>query len=314
VSTTVAEPAKPAATAVPTRRTAIAAVIGAAVLFGTTGTAKAKGPSTTDAYVAGALRLAIGGPLLWWYAKRRNPAAARPPWPTVLASGACVAMYQVCFFAGLDRTGVAVGTVIAIGAGPIFAGILGAVAFGERPTMLWGVSTALAVAGGIVISGLGGSAQLDVVGAVLVLCAGLGYAGYTVVSRSLVVKGYDASTTLGMAFTTGAMLVAPIYVLRPVGWVFTGRGLLLTLFLGVFPTFVAYALFAVGLRTLSGATVTTFVLAEPATAVLLARFVLGEDLVARHWIGIGLVMAGVALLAIDPARYPVRTRLRSSAG
>jgi drug/metabolite transporter, DME family len=306
--------AAPIGAPAPSRGTAIAAVIGAAVLFGTTGTAKAKGPSATDAYVAGALRLAIGGPLLWWYAARRSPGAARPPWMTVLASGACVAMYQVCFFAGLDRTGVAVGTVIAIGAGPIFAGVLGAVVFGERPSMLWGLSTALAVAGGIVISGLGGSARINVAGAVLVLAAGLGYAGYTVVSRSLVVKGYDASTSLGMAFTVGAMLVAPIYVLRPIGWVFTGRGLLLTLFLGVFPTFIAYALFAVGLRTLSGATVTTFVLAEPATAVLLARFVLGEDLVDRHWIGIALVLAGVALLAIDPARYSGRTRLRSSAG
>ena len=52
----------------------------------------------------------------------------------MLFSGACVAAYQATFFAAVDDTGVAVGTVVAIGSAPVFTGLLARTFASERLT------------------------------------------------------------------------------------------------------------------------------------------------------------------------------------
>ena len=52
-------------------------------------------------------------------------------------------------------------------------------------------------------------------------------------------------------------------VLSGPGWLATGGGLALVLFLGVVPTAIAYVLFARGLRGLSASEAATITLAEP---------------------------------------------------
>ena len=55
-----------------------------------------------------------------------------------------VAVYQLSFFAAVRLTGVAVGTVVAIGTGPAAAGALGRLVNGERLSARWAQATALA--------------------------------------------------------------------------------------------------------------------------------------------------------------------------
>ena len=89
----------------PTRRS-VAAVLGAAVLFGTTGTAQALGPSGTTPLGVGAARIVIGGAGLFavlpLVGGRRIDAVAlwRSRWG--LLAGVTTAVYQVCFFAAVQ--------------------------------------------------------------------------------------------------------------------------------------------------------------------------------------------------------------------
>ena len=155
------------------------------------------------------------------------------------------------------------------------------------------------------ISGGPGRGRLDqerTLGIVLVLLAGLGYAAYTVVTRWAVARGHDGRLLIGWAFVAGGLLLAPSLLLRPAGWLLTAGGSATVVYLGVVPTFVAYVCFAAGIRVLDGPTVTTFVLAEPATAVLLAAIVLGEHLDRVAWAGVGVVAAAMALLAVERGR------------
>ena len=90
-------------------------VLLAAVCFGTTGTAQALGPSAAPS--RGSRPDRVGGALLLLVA-RRCPAP-----PRVAAAGAgliavAIAVYQLAFFAAVERTGVAVGTVVALGSAP----------------------------------------------------------------------------------------------------------------------------------------------------------------------------------------------------
>src|SRR6476659_9008572 len=123
-------------------RRAMAEVLLAAVLFGTTGTSRAIGAGSASALGVGAARLAIGGAVLLLIAHRAGhrigPTSRR--WLLLLA-GALTAVYQLAFFAGLDRAGVAIGTVVTIGAGPPLAGALAALAGQGRPSRRWALAT-----------------------------------------------------------------------------------------------------------------------------------------------------------------------------
>ena len=92
----------------------------AAVLFGTTGTAQALGPGGLAPAGVGAARILIGGGLLLVVAvmaRGLQTLARLPRWPVVIAAGA-VATYQLSFFAAVADTGVAVGTIVALGSAP----------------------------------------------------------------------------------------------------------------------------------------------------------------------------------------------------
>jgi DME family drug/metabolite transporter len=108
---------------------------------------------------------------------RRHAGWAALPWRWVLLAGACMAGYNLSFFAGVKSLGVAVGTAIAIGSGPVWAGLLQMAASRRPPAPAWWAGTLLAVAGGAAMVLQGGEgAPVTPRGLLLCLAAGLSYA------------------------------------------------------------------------------------------------------------------------------------------
>lgn len=291
---------------------AVPQVLLAAVLFGTTGTAQALGPDATTPLGVGAVRLALGGlallavlPLL---GGRPRMAVALWRSPAGLAAGLCTALYQVFFFAGVERVGVALGTLLTIGSGPVFAGLLAAVVLRERPARSWAVATGLCVLGLALLSlssGAGGSA--DALGIGLALASGLAYAAYTVVAKLLITGGRPSSEVMASAFALGGLLLLPLLATQPVGWLASPSGLALALYLGLAATTVAYVLFGRALAVLPAGPVTTLVLAEPLVATALGVGLLDERLSPLGVAGAGVVLAGLVLqgvLSVRPVRIP----------
>src|SRR3954469_19719025 len=101
-------------------------VLLAAVCFGTTGTAQALGPDGLAPAGVGAARILVGGSLLLLVALVRPGAGplTRVPRGPALTAAAAVAVYQLAFFAAVDDTGVAVGTIVALGSAPTLTGLL----------------------------------------------------------------------------------------------------------------------------------------------------------------------------------------------
>src|SRR6266508_4281901 len=239
-------------------------VLAAAVLWGTTGTARALAPAGTSPLSVGAVRIAVGGAALVVMARLRGELRRGGTWPlgTVVAGAVAVAGYQLAFFSAVARTGVAVGTMVAIGSAPPLAGLLAWVTRAEPPGRRWYGATALAVAGGGLLAG-------------------------------------------------AALLLVPVAVLAPLGWLATPRGALVALHLGLLATAAAYALFAAGLRRVTVATAATMSLAEPLTAAVLGVALLGERLTAAGLAGAALLVAGLLLLAGAPTpATPRRPRRR----
>lgn len=277
----------------------------AAALFGTTGTAQALGPDATTPLGVGAARLLVGGlgllGLLPLLGGRLRDAVALWRTPSGLVAGVCTALYQLAFFAGVERAGVAVGTLAAIGSGPVLAGLLGRVVLGERPGRPWLLATGLCVAG---LALLGGDlpAGADPVGVLLAVVAGLGYAAYTVLAKRQLRTGAASVTVMAAAFGLGGLLLLPVLAASPTAWLGSPGGAVLALYLGLVTTTAGYVLFGRGLAVLPAGPVTTLVLAEPLVATVLGTAVLGERLTTAGAAGAGLVLLGLAVQGLVSAR------------
>jgi DME family drug/metabolite transporter len=278
----------------------IALVLCAAVLWGTTGTAQSFAPPGLSPYLVGALRLAMAALFfaLYLLLTRFPVRLGSPglPWRWILLAGLCVAVYNLCFFAGVKASSVAVGTAVAIGSGPVWAGLLQFALSGRAPRAVWWWGTLLAVAGGslMVVSGAQG-VRITGLGIALCLAAGLSYAAYALINKRLVAQAAPALVTAGV-FTVAALIAWPLAwalsapaALGAGGWMVVG-------YLGIVATGVSYLLFSSGLQYISGATGVTLALGEPLTAFLLAIVVVGERPGLMALGGLGLVLAGLALV------------------
>ena len=67
--------------------------------------------------------------------------AAALPRRRLLLAAAATAAYQLCFFGGVRLAGVAIGTVVGVGSGPVWGGLLGWFGRHERPGRRWAVAT-----------------------------------------------------------------------------------------------------------------------------------------------------------------------------
>lgn len=210
--------------------------------------------------------------------------------------------YQLCFFSAIRLTGVAVGTVLAIGSAPVFTGLVSYLTSGPRPTVRWLVATVAAIAGCAVLVTGGQAAGVRLGGVGLALMAGLCYAVYAVTAARLISAGTSATAVMGVLFGGGAILLAPVLAATSPGWLVSIRGITVVAYLGLITTVLAYLLYGRGLRTVPVPVAVTLGLAEPVVAALLGVLVLGERLTGPTLAG--LVLVGLAIVILTVGRQP----------
>lgn len=286
----------------------VAMALSAAALWGTTGTAQAFSSAQSSPYWIGALRLAIASLFfagVIFLRPRSTPRAGiafRSAWHWILMGGIAMAAYNLCFFAGVKATGVATGTGVAIGSGPVWVGLLQSVISRQTPKPIWWMGTVLAITGiSLILLGASAQARFDVTGLILCLGAGLSYACYTIVSKHLVGIATPEVATFSV-FTTAALVAVPVATLSVGAFSAPASTWLMVLYLGVVATGVAYLLFSHALRQISVATCVTLTLAEPVTAFVLAIVLVGEQPGASAFGGLGFVVAGLLLVVWGEAR------------
>lgn len=277
----------------------VAAVLAAAALWGTTGTSQALAGGSLPALWFGALRLLTAAAFFAAFAAATG-GLARRAWQgldprAALGAGLCMAVYNLAFFAGVQHSGVAVGTAIALGSGPIWAGLLQALLQRVPPTPAWWAGTGVAVAGGVLLATGGGGAAaggVSATGTLLCLAAGLSYAVYTLLNKRMVTQAPAATITLA-AFGTAALLALPAAAWQAGLPVPSARDWAATAYTGLVTAGVAYLLFSRALHHITPATGVTLALFEPVVAFTLAVAVLGEPAGAASLAGLALVLAGV---------------------
>ena len=273
-------------------------IVVAAVLWGTTGTALAFAPEGAQPSSVGAIRILLGGSVLLVVAAVRRELRTGKRWPlypTVVAAIA-IASYQPLFFTGVARTGVAVGTIVAIGSAPLWAGVIGLIFRREMPGVRWVITTLLAVVGCTLLVGSGGEINVDAAGIFLALGAGASYGAYATAGKRLL-EELPYTAVMAVVFFSGAVLLSPVLFFSDLGWLADPAGSLVALELGLVATAAAYLFFARGLVSVPVASAATLSLAEPLTAGMLGIVILNEHLGPTAWVGAGLLVGGLVLVS-----------------
>ncbi|MFD2637990.1 EamA family transporter [Piscibacillus salipiscarius] len=272
-------------------------VLLAAVLWGTTGTAQALAPDKANPLTVGALRLFIGGGALFVYISlQKNIDFKSIPKMPLLVSALAMALYQPFFFTGVDLTGVAIGTVVAICSAPIFAGFIELFFYKRFPDWVWLLSTIFAVIGCVLLLQSGEEVTFNPFGMLYSLAAGGSFATYTFVSKTLVAK-HPPDVVVALVFTTAAIMLLPILLTSDLTWTLERSGAISVLHLGIVATALSYVLFARGLKGITASTAVTLALAEPLTATLLGVCVLNEKISVIASFGLVLLVMGLLALS-----------------
>ncbi|MFC8595380.1 DMT family transporter [Streptomyces atroolivaceus] len=234
----------------------------------------------------------------------------------ILGTGIGLTVFQSAYFAAVGSTGLAVGTVVTLGAGPVLIAVGARLTMGER----LGRGGLVAVVGaltGLAVLVLGGEpAEVRPAGLLLALLSAAGYAAITLLTRWLGRDGAagDSLSTSAWAFGIGAVGLLPMAAAEGLvpHTAETGHVLWLLVYVAAVPTALAYALYFAGAAAVRSATVSVIMLLEPVSAAVIAVTVLRERLTTATVLGTLLLLAAVAGLAVAETRGAAAARRRAA--
>ncbi|MFK8079118.1 MAG: DMT family transporter [Granulosicoccus sp.] len=281
----------------------IALILCAAFLWGTTGTAQSFAPLTLSSYWVGTMRLLVSAIFFILWLGLSDISIFKPsqfkslPWFLISAAALTMAIYNLAFFAGIRATSVAIGTAVALGSSPVWAGIIQAIGTRQIPARAWWLAVTVALSGLLVatLGSIPSEAGISILGIGLCLLSGLSYAIYAIVTKQLVSKA-SASVTTTMVFTGAALFALPCAFVLAGSPIVNRADVAVMLWLGIIATGVAYLLFSLGLRFVSSATGVALALAEPIAAVILAIVIVGERPGPIALTGLAMVFIGLCLI------------------
>ncbi len=247
-------------------------------------------------------RLVIGSICLGVVALGRGlPRPTRGQWVSIVTIGVLwFGIYNVALNAGEED--VDAGTaVMLIQVSPVLVALLAAIFLNERFTLYLGLGLALAFGGvALIATASGDTGDRSVTGVVLCLVAAVVYSVSLVLQKPLVAR-LPAIHVTWLACTVGAVVCLPFLgrlvddtrsaAAVDVWWV---------VYLGVFPTAIAFTTFAYALRTMSASSlgVTTYLV--PPITIVMGWLFLSETPPGMAYVGGGLALVGVAVARRKP--------------
>jgi DME family drug/metabolite transporter len=229
---------------------------------------------------------------------------ARRQIPFFVAYGLVLAAFNALWTTSVALNGAAVATVLAYSS-PAFTALLGWRLFGERLNASKIGAVCLSIAGCVLVSGAHDPAawQLNSLGIVVGLVAGVAFAGYSLFGKAASRRGIEGWTATLYAFSFGALFLLLLQRPATILWLGSsalGWGVLALLAVG--PTVGGYGLYTVSLTYLPASVANLIATLEPPMTGALAFLLLGERMTGVQLAGGGLILLGVLLLRAGQRR------------
>ncbi|WP_314251353.1 DMT family transporter [Streptomyces sp. DSM 40907] len=233
----------------------------------------------------------------------------RPSAASLVGTGLLFTLFQAAYFAAVRETGLAVGTVVTLGAGPVIIALGARSWMGERLGR-GGVAAVVGALAGLAVLVLGsGGGEVRPLGVGWALLSAAGYAGMTLRARWLGQRGAggDPLVTTAWSVAVGTVCLLPLAAVEGLlpHTADLGRVLWLLVYVATVPTALAYALYFAGAAAVRAATVSVIMLIEPVSAAVIAVLLLGERLTGAVVLGTVLLLTAVGALIVAEVRRPV---------
>ena len=303
-STTTPEPATDA-TATPTPAWLPVAAVGVTLVFWASAFVAIR--HLGQDFSAGPLslgRLLVGALVLGAFALSRDlPHPTRREWVSIVTIGVLwFGVYNVALNEGEQRIDAGTAAML-IQVSPVLIALLAAVFLSERFTVYLGLGLALAF-GGVALISLAQSegGDSDVIGVVLCLVSAVVYSISLILQKPLVAR-LPALTVTWLACTVGAIVCLPFLpALLDEAADAPTSSLLWIVYLGVFPTAIAFTTYAFALKHMDASSlgVTTYLV--PPITIVMGLVFLGEVPPTMAYLGGALALVGVAVARRKPRR------------
>lgn len=285
----------------------LAAILFAAFVWGTTGTAATFAPEVGAAAI-GAAAMGIGGLAQALLAARGIACARGALWAQrwrLIIGALAVAIYPLAFYGSMRLAGVTIGTVVTIGSAPLLSALIEYALDKTRLTWRWALGAMVGLIGMALLC-MAESASHGVVvggdrvplGVALGLVGGLTYALYSWTARGMMLRGIRSAVAMGATFGLGGVLLMPVLVVTGGPFLASWNNAAVGVYMAAVPMFLGYLCFGYGLARVTASMATTLTLLEPVVAAVLAVVVVGERLPVPGWVGVGLVVGCLMILTV----------------
>jgi len=282
------------------QRKGIRAALLSALILGTTPVlGKQAYAAGMDAYSLTALRTLIAAAAMWLaYLAVKSNRKYIYIYPAGLlisfAAGGLNGLSSLLYYNGLTRVDAGVGQML-YSLYPLFVVVIRRLD-GQRVSNLTKARLLLAISA-VALLVQPGSGQIDVVGVILMLGAGLCYAWHLAVSQRVLYEMPPQTVAL-YVLTAMTVVVWAAFLIHGPGDV-TVAGLPPMLALAAVTVFSRLLMF-LGVKQLGSIQTALLGVTEILVAVGLAIFSLGEQLALRQWLGAGLLVLSLLMIAFEP--------------
>lgn len=231
----------------------------------------------------------------------------RKQWLWIILGGIAFASFPINFLSSVRMSGIAIGTVIAMGSSPIFSALIELVIDKQPLTKQWLMGFPLGLFGITLLSFFGVThsthqtheADHTLLGCALAVMAGFGFSLNSWSMHRLIERHIPASAAAGTIFISGTFLASPLIIFSLPKVIAAKENIYLALYIGIVLYYLAYLCFSFGLSRIKTSTATVITLLEPVTATLLACLVAHEKLSVEGWIGIFSIMVCMIVMSLN---------------
>ena len=218
-------------------------------------------------------------------------------WMFVGTGVVSLTFFSLCYFSTILESGASI-AVILLYTSPIFILILSAILFKEKITKVKLFALILTFVGCIFVTGIGGENHLSAKGLFIGLCAGFGYALYSIFSR-FALKKYKPLTVTFYTFVFSSISLLPFCNIVEICSSFSEKSLLFLIGIALVCTVLPYIFYTFGLSGLETGKAAILVTVEPLVGSLIGIFVWKENLDMLKLIGIIMIFIAVILINLN---------------
>ena len=270
------------------------------ICFSFSGVIQCIAPTGATPFTITEARMAIGslGLLTFCFLSKKWPSSwKRFNFKYLFLMAAFLYSYQLLFFTSVLKTGVAIGTIAAIGSTPIWSAVIDWAFHRQKPSTIWYVSTGIAI-GGIVLLNVDFLSSSIHWGYLLApLLAGACYA-FQIEVAPKAMQGISSESAIAFVMGLVAVVNIPSLYFFPPDWILTIRGFCCALGMGIVTASIAFTFFFAGVRQTNSVVASTLSLAEPMGAALWGILLLQEPWTTNTLVGIFFVIFSLVILLL----------------